>query len=87
MIAMGSILSTECWRVIGHLCVFAALLLGCINTYHLNIEKEWSGELQSMVDHDMMLVSRQNKLINDLFAYCYKLQDQVLDLTPTTEVD
>ena len=45
--------------------------------YHLATEQAWNTELQAMVDHDMMLVSRQNKLINEMFAYCYKLEDQI----------
>ena len=44
---------------------------------HLTNEQVWTAKLQEMINHDMEIVARQNKLINDMFAYCYKLEDQI----------
>jgi len=46
---------------------------GVILKYHLTQEQEWSSSLQKMVDTDLMVISAQNKYIDDLHDFILSL--------------
>lgn len=59
-------MSKTFYMIVVLVCTLHLYVSGAVAKYHLKIEQEWSSELQSMVDHDMVILANQKEYIHKL---------------------